>query len=307
MTLKEAAGHLIDGFDGRARAFVQVQQGCDRRCTFCIIPFARGPNRSVALDGIVASVARLVEAGHREVVLTGVDICSYGADLAHRPNLGQVVRELLRRVPELARLRLSSLDPAAIDDDLIAAFASESRLMPHVHLSLQAADDLVLKRMRRRHSRGDAARIIDRLRRARSDIVFGADLIAGFPTETDRMFANTLKAITDFGLTWLHVFPYSARDGTPAARMPQVPAPIRRHRARLLREEGDRVRAAFLAGRVGSSTEVLVETDGVGRCPYYSPVRLDRRPVPETIAPGSIVRVAITGADAETLYAEGPG
>jgi threonylcarbamoyladenosine tRNA methylthiotransferase MtaB len=304
MTLTETAGHLIDGFEGRARAFVQVQQGCDHRCTFCIIPFARGPSRSVDVDRIVASVARLVAAGHAEVVLTGVDICSYGADLPHQPTLGQMVRSLLRRVPDLPRLRLSSLDPAAIDDDLVAAFASEPRLMPHVHLSLQAADDLVLKRMKRRHARADAARIVERLRRARPDIVFGADLIAGFPTETDRMFANTLAAIDDLGLTWLHVFPFSPRDGTPAARMPQVPPGVRRTRGRLLREAGDRARAAYLAGRVGGTTEVLVETDGIGRCPYYAPVRLDRRPVSKTMVPGTIVAVTITGADADTLHAE---
>jgi threonylcarbamoyladenosine tRNA methylthiotransferase MtaB len=307
MALKETAGHLIDGFEGRARAFVQVQQGCDHRCTFCIIPFARGPSRSVDADRIVASVVRLVEAGHAEVVLTGVDICSYGTDLPHRPTLGQLVRTLLRRVPELPRLRLSSLDPAAIDDDLVACFASEPRLMPHVHLSLQAADDLVLKRMKRRHSCAGAARIVARLRRARPDIVFGADMIAGFPAETEQMFGNTRAAIGDFGLTWLHVFPYSPREGTPAARMPQVPPAVRRSRARLLREEGDRARAAHFAGRIGGNTEVLVESEGIGRCPYYAPVRLDRRPAAEPIVPGTIVAVRITGADADTLQAEAAG
>ncbi len=297
MALKETAGHLIDGFDGRARAFVQVQQGCDHRCTFCIIPFARGPSRSVPIDRIVTSVARLVDAGHAEVVLTGVDICSYGTDLPQRPTLGRVVRTVLHRVPDLPRLRLSSLDPAAIDDDLVAAFAGERRLMPHAHLSLQAADDLVLKRMKRRHLRADAARIVDRLRLARPDMVFGADLIAGFPTETDQMFANTLAAIGDLGLVWLHVFPYSPREATPAARMPQVPPAERRTRARLLRETGDRARAAYLAGRIGVTTEVLVETDRTGRCPDYAPVRLDCPAVP-----GTLLGVRISGADTDTLY-----
>ncbi|MFO1154728.1 MAG: tRNA (N(6)-L-threonylcarbamoyladenosine(37)-C(2))-methylthiotransferase MtaB [Rhodospirillales bacterium] len=298
MALRETAGHLLDGFEGRARAFVQVQQGCDHRCTFCIIPFARGPNRSVDTERIVAAVARLVEGGHGEVVLTGVDICSYGMDLAARPTLGRLVRTILLQVPALPRLRLSSLDPAAVDDDLVAAFASEPRLMPHVHLSLQAADDLVLKRMKRRHRCADVARLVDRLRCARPDIVFGADLIAGFPTETDAMFANTLAAIGGLGLTWLHVFPFSPREGTPAARMPQVSPALRRERARLLREEGDRARAAYLASRIGERTDVLVETDGIGRCPYYAPVRLGRR-----LSPGTVASVTVTGADGDGLDA----
>ncbi|MFO1128197.1 MAG: MiaB/RimO family radical SAM methylthiotransferase [Rhodospirillales bacterium] len=302
MVPDETAGHLLDGFEGRTRAFVQVQQGCDHRCTFCIIPFARGPGRSVEPTRIVAAARRLVAAGHLELVLTGVDICSYGIDLPGRPSLGAAVRTLLHQVPELARLRLSSLDPAAIDDDLIRGYAEEPRLMPHVHLSLQAADDLVLKRMKRRHSRADAERIVARLRQARPDMVFGADLIAGFPTETDAMFANTLAAVDDLGLTWLHVFPYSPREGTPAARMPQVPPPVRHARARTLREAGDRARTAHLGGRIGERTEVLVEADDRGRCPYYAPVRLDRRE-----SPGTIVAATVTAADTRTLLAEVAG
>jgi threonylcarbamoyladenosine tRNA methylthiotransferase MtaB len=218
MALNETAPHLIDGFEGRARAFVQVQQGCDHRCTFCIIPFARGPSRSVAVPRIVEQVRRLVDSGFREVVLTGVDICSWGQDLAGRPRLGDAVRSLLAQVPDLPQLRLSTLDPAAIDDALFQVLADEPRLMPHLHFSLQAADDLVLKRMKRRHCRADAAAVIARARAARPDVVLGGDLIAGFPTETEAMFANTLKAVDEWGLTWLHVFPYSPRAGTPADR-----------------------------------------------------------------------------------------
>jgi len=297
MTVRETAGHLLHGFEGRTRAFVQVQQGCDHRCTFCIIPFARGPNRSVPIERIVEAVRLAVEGGHPEVVLTGVDICSYGADLPDRPSLADAVATVLSGVPELSRLRLSTLDPAAIGEDLIGLFAVEPRLMPYAHLSLQAADDLVLKRMRRRHSRAQAADVVARLRLARPDIVFGADLIAGFPTESDEAFANTHAAIKGFGLTWLHVFPYSPRQGTPAARMPQVTPSVRQTRAAALRAAGDAARARHLAGRVGQRTEVLVETDGVGRCPYHAPVRLAF-----AAAPGEIVPVTITDADDQRLF-----
>ena len=222
MSVRETAGHLIDGF-GRHRAYVQVQNGCDHRCTFCIIPFARGNNRSVPLDAIIEQTRTLVREGYREIVLTGVDICSYGTDLPDTPRLGEIVKQLLIQVPELPRLRLSSLDPAAMDDTLFEVLANEPRLMPHLHLSLQAMDDMVLKRMKRRHLRGDAFRTVARARAARPDVVFGADLIAGFPTESDQMFTNTLSAVNDLGLTHLHVFPYSERSGTPAAKMPSVP------------------------------------------------------------------------------------
>ncbi|MGH6901211.1 MAG: tRNA (N(6)-L-threonylcarbamoyladenosine(37)-C(2))-methylthiotransferase MtaB, partial [Geminicoccaceae bacterium] len=238
MTVREVAHHLVDGFDGRARAFVQVQQGCAHRCTFCIIPYGRGPSRSVPAGAVVDQTRRLVEAGYREVVLTGVDLTSYGRDLPGQPTLGQLVRRVLRLVPELPRLRLSSIDPAEVDRDLVELVATEPRLMPHLHLSVQAGDDLVLKRMKRRHRRSDVVELCARLRALRPDIAFGADLIAGFPTETEAMFARTLELVDDAGLCHLHVFPYSARRGTPAARMPQVQKALRHERAARLRMAG---------------------------------------------------------------------
>lgn len=279
MTVRETAAHLLDGdalssFGERTRAFVQVQQGCDHRCTFCIIPFARGPSRSVPMGAVVQQVRRLVEAGYAEVVLTGVDISSYGRDLPGGPSLGDLVRRLLEAVPDLKRLRLSSLDPAVMDEALFAALAEEERLMPHVHLSVQALDDMVLKRMKRRHSRAGALAFMARARAARPDVAFGADLIAGFPTETDAMFENTLAGVDEAGLTYLHVFPYSARADTPGARMPQVPAPIRKARATRLRAAGDRALARFLAAQVGREADVLVESEGRGHSAHYAPVRL---------------------------------
>lgn len=301
MTIRETAGHLIDtplisDFGERTRAFVQIQQGCDHRCTFCIIPFARGPNRAVAPGRIVEQVRALAERGYAEVVLTGVDICSYGAEAADGPRLGDVVARILAEVPALCRLRLSSLDPAAIDERLFAALAEEGRLMPHLHLSLQAADDLVLKRMKRRHSRADAIAACERARQARPDVVLGADLIAGFPTETDAMFENTLSAVGDMGLVHLHVFPFSVRAGTPAARMPQVPGAVRRERAARLREAGDRALSGYLAAQVGGTAEVLVETGREGHTPHYARVRLAAE------APaGAIVPVRLTEARGDHL------
>lgn len=275
MAVRETALHLISGFEGRARAFVQVQQGCDHRCTFCIIPFARGPNRSVGPEAIVAQVRKLVAGSYREVVLTGVDICSYGRDLSKQPSLGQMARRLLAEVPELRRLRLSTLDPAAIDDDLLELFAEEPRLMPHLHLSLQAMDDVILKRMKRRHSAAGARAVVAKARALRPDAVFGADLIAGFPTETETMFANTLAAVGNLGLAYLHVFPYSPRHGTPAARMPQVAPSVRKARARKLRAAGDRELARFLDSRKGTTAEVLVERGRSGFSQHYAPVDLN--------------------------------
>jgi threonylcarbamoyladenosine tRNA methylthiotransferase MtaB len=279
MTVRETAAHLLDGdalssFGERTRAFVQVQQGCDHRCTFCIIPFARGPSRSVPMGAVVQQVRRLVEAGYAEVVLTGVDISSYGRDLPGHPSLGELVRRLLKAVPDLKRLRLSSLDPAVADEALFRALAEEERLMPHLHLSVQALDDMVLKRMKRRHSRAGALAFMARARAARPDVAFGADLIAGFPTETDAMFENTLAGVDEAGLTYLHVFPYSAHADTPGARMPQVPAPIRKGRAARLRAAGDRALARFLATQVGREADVLVESEGRGHSAHYAPVRL---------------------------------
>ncbi|MGB0750063.1 MAG: tRNA (N(6)-L-threonylcarbamoyladenosine(37)-C(2))-methylthiotransferase MtaB [Magnetospiraceae bacterium] len=296
MTLRETAHHLIDDFSGRARAFVQVQQGCDHRCTFCIIPYGRGPNRSLPIGAVVEQVRLLVDKGFHEVVLSGVDITSYGPDLPGQPSLGQLVRRLLAQVPDLPRLRLSSLDPAAVDDTLIGLFADEPRLMPHVHLSLQAGDDLVLKRMKRRHLRKDAIMLCDQLRERRAGITFGADLIAGFPTETDAMFQNSLSLVEDCGLTYTHVFPYSARKGTPAARMRQVPGPDRKARAARLRAAGAEALARYLVTRVGTETELLME-DGVnGHDPFFAPVRLSG-----TAAPGSLQRVRLTGTTLDHL------
>lgn len=269
MTVRETASHLVKGFDGRARAFVQIQQGCDHRCTFCIIPFARGNNRSVPLGAIVEQTRILVHEGYREIVLTGVDICSYGSDLPGQPRLGEIVKRLLVLVPELERLRLSSLDPAAMDDTLFEVLANEPRLMPHLHLSLQAMDDMVLKRMKRRHLRDDALRVGQRARQARPDVVLGADLIAGFPTETDAMFENTLSAVADMGLTHLHVFPYSERNGTPAAKMPTVPVNERKARAEKLRHAGDAMLAAFMGEQAERNCQVLVEKDGRGLSEHY--------------------------------------
>ena len=287
MTARETAGHLVEGFAEKTRAFVQVQQGCDHRCTFCIIPFGRGPSRSVPIGEIVRQVQALVAAGVREVVLTGVDITSYGADLPGTPTLGQMMRRLLANVPELPRLRLSSVDPVEIDADVFRLLESEPRFMPHLHLSLQAADDLILKRMKRRHLRTDALDCIERARAARPDTVFGADIIAGFPTETETMFRNTLDFVEEAGLTFLHVFPYSERPGTPAARMPAVPKPERKARAQRLRAAGAAAETKFLESRLGHTADVLIESEGLGRSEHYAPV-LAEGPV------GEIVTVRLT-------------
>ncbi|HTW71761.1 MAG TPA: tRNA (N(6)-L-threonylcarbamoyladenosine(37)-C(2))-methylthiotransferase MtaB, partial [Acetobacteraceae bacterium] len=274
MAARDTAPHLVTDFAGRARAFVQVQQGCDHRCTFCIIPFGRGPSRSVPVGAVVAQVRALVEAGYREVVLTGVDIASYGADLPGAPPLGQLARRLLALVPELPRLRLSSVDPAAIDADLWRLVAEESRLMPHLHLSLQAGSDLILKRMKRRHSVEDARAVIERARTLRPGIAIGADLIAGFPTETDALFCETLAFVAAAEMPFLHVFPYSERPGTPAARMPAVPVALRRERAARLRDAGQRAARRFYDAQVGQTVSVLVEAGNAGRSEHFAPVRL---------------------------------
>jgi threonylcarbamoyladenosine tRNA methylthiotransferase MtaB len=300
MTVTETASHLTAGFDGKARAFIQVQNGCDHRCTFCIIPYGRGPARSVPMGAIVAETRRLVGQGFREIVMTGVDLTSYGPDLPGRPTLGQMTRRLLAAVPELERLRLSSLDPVEIDDDLWRLIAEEPRLMPHLHLSLQAGDDMILKRMKRRHGRADAIAVCDRARALRPGIALGADLIAGFPTETDAMFRNTLEMIGEAGLTWLHIFPYSARKGTPAARMPQVPMALRRARAAELRAAGERQAAAFLEQQIGHEIAVLIEQPGQGRSEHYAPVRLD----PDA-AVGTVVKARVDGATANSLLVVG--
>ena len=298
MSARETAGHLIDGFGTRARAYVQVQNGCDHRCTFCIIPYGRGNSRSVPAGVVVEQIRRLVGNGFNEVVLTGVDLTSWGADLPGRPRLGDLVARILRLVPELARLRISSIDSVEADPALLEAIASEPRLMPHLHLSLQAGDDLVLKRMKRRHGRDDAIRFCQHVRRARPEVVFGADLIAGFPTETEAMFANTLALVEECGLTWLHVFPYSARKGTPAARMPQVPKAVRRDRAARLRALGEHRAAAWAARQAGTTQRVLVERASMARTETFAEVRLGSEHTS-----GRILDAPIVGSDGPVLIA----
>ena len=270
--LEETASHFIDALEGKTRAFLQVQQGCDHRCTFCIIPYARGPSRSVPMGLIADQARRLVAAGYREIVLTGVDLTAYGADLPGAPSLGQMVRRLLTAVPALERLRLSSLDPAEIDAELWRVLAEEKRLMPHLHLSLQAGDDLILKRMKRRHSRAEAVAVARHARALRQEVALGADLIAGFPTETEDMFRGSLDLIAECELAFVHVFPYSSRPGTPAARMPPLPDPVVKERATRLRAAGDAALAAELASRVGGETDVLIERPGRGRTEFYATV-----------------------------------
>lgn len=292
--VRETAGHLVSGLDGRTRAFVMVQQGCDNDCTFCIIPAARGPNRSVPLDQIVTQVKKLVAAGHLEVVLTGVDIAAYGSDTGltneHGTGLTTVIRAILDDVPDLARLRLSSLDPARLDDGFFDLLENEPRLMPHLHLSLQAADDLVLKRMKRRHSVADVKALVAHARTVRPGMVFGADLIAGFPTETDQMFETTLANVKDMALQYLHVFPYSTRPGTPAERMPQVPGDVAKARAKRLRDLGEQQIAQHLKMLDRTDQAVLVEKPDFGRTETFAPVHLDG-----SHTPGTIATLTITG------------
>ena len=296
MSVTETAGHLIEGLDGRARAFVQVQNGCDHRCTFCIIPYGRGPSRSVPAGAVVEQIRTLVGNGYREVVLTGVDITSYGPDLPGSQSLGTLVQQILRHVPDLPRLRISSIDSIEADTALKDAIAGDRRVMPHLHLSLQSGDDMILKRMKRRHLRDDTLAFVEEMRTARPDMVFGADIIAGFPTETDAMFENSLKIVTEADLTYLHVFPYSRRQGTPAARIPnQVPKAVARERAARLRALGDSQFERLCASRIGKRENVLVERDGIGRTEQFVPVRL------EAGQAGEIVEVTIAGTDGTGL------
>ena len=301
MSVRETAHAMIDGFGTRVRAYVQVQNGCDHRCTFCIIPFGRGPSRSVPSGEVVAQVRRLVEAGCPEIVLTGVDMTAYGRDLPGPMSLGLLVRQVLRHVPELKRLRLSSIDQVEADRHLMDAIADEPRLMPHVHLSMQAGDDMILKRMKRRHARADAIAFCERARRLRPDITFGADLIAGFPTETEDMFAGSLSLVDACGLTYLHVFPYSRRAGTPAARMPQVACPVIKERAARLRAKGQAALACHLAGHIGHDAEVLLEQEGLGRTPGFAHVVVNGDV--EGLAPGALVTARVTRSDGARLHA----
>ena len=298
MSVRETAGHLIAGMEGRTRAFVEVQNGCDHRCTFCIIPYGRGNSRSVPMGAVVEQIRKLVENDYREVVLTGVDITAYGADLPGRPSLGSLVRAILKAVPELKRLRLSSIDSIEVDDALMRAIAEEERLMPHLHLSLQSGDDMILKRMKRRHSRADSVRFAAEVRRRRPDIVFGADLIAGFPTETEAMFRNSLAVVDDCGLSHLHVFPFSPRPHTPAARMPQLDRSTVKERAARLRAKGARAFAAHLASQRGARRTVLVERDGLGRTEHFTLAEI------VGAAPGAVVSARIIGNTGRALVAE---
>jgi threonylcarbamoyladenosine tRNA methylthiotransferase MtaB len=296
MQVREIAPHLVEAFAGHTRAFVQVQNGCDHRCTFCIIPFGRGPSRSVPMGAVVDQVRRLVDNGTREVVITGVDVTSYGRDLPGEPVLGTLVAAILRHVPQLERLRLSSLDSVEADATLIDCFANEPRLMPHLHLSLQAGDDMILKRMKRRHSRSQAIAFCERLRRLRPDIVFGADIIAGFPTETEAMFARSLDIVAECGLTHLHVFPFSPRPGTPAARMPQLPGPVIGERAARLRAAGDAAHRRRLDAEIGAARHVLIEKGGLGRTEGFMSVQ-----APADSRPGDLVAMRIEGHDGRRL------
>jgi threonylcarbamoyladenosine tRNA methylthiotransferase MtaB len=289
----------VSHFPGKPRAYLEIQQGCDHRCTFCIIPYGRGPSRSLPLDAVAHQASQLAERGYREFVLTGVDITSYGHDLPDRPTLGATARRLLERVPGIDRLRFSSLDPAEIDADLLRLYAEEPRVMPHAHLSLQAGDDLILKRMKRRHSRARALDIAQQLRELRPGIALGADLIAGFPTESEAAFANSLRLIDEAGLAFVHVFPFSPRPGTPAARMPQLPVELRRARAALLRQAGDTALERFLSSRIGMQARILVEQSGVGRDETYAPVVL-----PHHMTKGSIVAARIAAARDGKLWLE---
>ncbi len=298
MSVRETAAHLIEGMDGRARAFVQVQNGCDHRCTFCIIPYGRGPSRSVPMGAVVEQIKKLVGNGYREVVLTGVDITSYGPDLPGTPTLGKLTQQILRHVPDLPRLRISSIDSIEADPALYEVIASDRRLMPHLHLSLQSGDDMILKRMKRRHCRAEALEVVAKLRSFRPDMAFGADIIVGFPTETDEMFENTYRIVTEADLTYLHVFPYSPRPGTPAARMPQVDKAVAKARAARLRALGEAQFTKLAESRVGAIESVLVEQPGLGRQEQFVPVSVPGH------APGEIVSVRITGTTADGLVGE---
>jgi threonylcarbamoyladenosine tRNA methylthiotransferase MtaB len=301
MEVRETASHMVDAIEGRARAFVQVQNGCDHRCTFCIIPYGRGNSRSVPMGGVVEQVKRLVGNGYNEVVLTGVDMTSYGPDLPGNLRLGKLVKTVLREVADLQRLRLSSIDSIEADEDLMEALATEKRMMPHLHLSLQSGDNMILKRMKRRHLREDSIAFCENVRKIRPDIVFGADIIAGFPTETDDMFENSIRIVEECGLTHLHVFPFSPREGTPAARMPQLDRHVVKARAARLRAAGDTAYRRHLQSLVGTAQKVLVEREGLGRTEGFTLVGVDGG------TPGHIIERTINGHDSDKLLANDSG
>ncbi len=310
MAVRETANHLIEGYAERTRAFVQVQNGCDHRCSFCIIPYGRGNSRSVPAGDVVAQVKRLVDNGYNEVIITGVDITSYGPDLPGNPSLGTLCQKILKLVPDLKRLRLSSIDSIEADEALFQVITQEERMMPHLHLSLQSGDDMILKRMKRRHSRQDSLDFFNRVRAARPDVVFGADIIAGFPTETEEMFQNSLKLVTECDLTYLHVFPYSVREGTPAARMPQVDKQIRKERAARLRALGDQQFDRYMTSQIGKSLSVLVEKhltedkSVIGHTEYFAPAKIMALYSLDNLKPGYIAKVRVTGYENGILITE---
>ena len=297
MSVRETASHMVDAIEGRARAFVQVQNGCDHRCTFCIIPYGRGNSRSVPMGAVVEQIRRLAGNGYAEIVLSGVDMTSYGADLPGAPRLGKLVKTILKQVPEVRRLRLSSIDSIEADEDLLEAIATEERLMPHLHLSLQSGDDMILKRMKRRHLRDQSIRFCEDVRKLRPGIVLGADIIAGFPTETEAMFDNSVRIVEECGLTHLHVFPFSPREGTPAARMPQVRREVVKERAARLRAAGEVAYARHLAALAGSSQSILIEREGIGRTEGFTLAAISPG------RPGEIVEAVVTGHDGARLQA----
>ena len=297
MSVKETAGHMISAFGGRARAYVQVQNGCDHRCTFCIIPFGRGNSRSVPLGDVVRQISHLVAEGYKEIVLTGVDITAYGRDLPGSMSLGKLCQKILEFVPELARLRISSIDSVEADEALMDVIANEKRVMPHLHLSLQAGDNMILKRMKRRHSREEAIAFCEQVRAVRPEVVFGADIIAGFPTESEEMFENSMKLVDECGLTFLHVFPFSPRPGTPAAKMPQLAKSVIKERAARLRAKGAERLAAYMAGLEGQPLELLMERDHIGRAENFVEVQLDESAVIDgPFQPGAIIRAVVRRA-----------
>ncbi|MDW6022057.1 tRNA (N(6)-L-threonylcarbamoyladenosine(37)-C(2))-methylthiotransferase MtaB [Mesorhizobium sp. BAC0120] len=296
-SVRETAGHMVDAIEGRARAFVQVQNGCDHRCTFCIIPYGRGNSRSVPMGAVVEQVKRLAGNGYAEIVLTGVDLTSYGADLPGSPKLGRLVKTILRQVPDVRRLRLSSIDSIEADGDLMEAIATEKRLMPHLHLSLQSGDDMILKRMKRRHLREHSIGFCEEVRRIRPDIVFGADIIAGFPTETEAMFENSLRIVEECGLSHLHVFPFSPREGTPAARMPQVRREVVKERAARLRRAGEAAYHRHLESLMSTRQSILVEHDNIGRTEGFTPCAVEQG------RPGEVIQGVVTGHDGQRLIA----
>lgn len=310
MAVKETANHLIDGYQERTRAFVQVQNGCDHRCTFCIIPYGRGNSRSVPVGEVITQVKRLVENGYQEVIITGVDITSYGPDLPGSPSLGTLCQKILKFVPDLKRLRLSSIDSIEADEALFQVITEEDRLMPHLHLSLQSGDNMILKRMKRRHSREDSLEFYRRIRAARPDVVFGADIIAGFPTETEEMFQNSLKMVEECDLTYLHVFPYSPREGTPAAKMPPVPKHIRKERAARLRALGQQQFDRYMTTQIGKVVSILVEKQDasdqsvIGHTEYFAPAKIKALFSFDNLKPGYIAKARVTGYENGILITE---